>query len=280
MPILNAAHTVDRTGGLRISRLRLAGETLRCALTADLHLSADADKMICGVRPQQLAEQSFAEIADAAPDLTVVAGDLAFSRGRPGDFRACRKALEPVNGPLAIAPGNHDHRERLLGVLARERDPAERVVSVVESDAVNMVVLDSLYRTDVVPGLLGQEQRGWLAGTLNRLSGKPTVVVVHHPPVDHDNALLDGDRLLAILESAPSVHAVFTAHDHVFRLGKQGSLWMVGLPAVGFAFEQAGGKATEPTGWVEAEFAPRGVALKLRRSDGRSTRRRSLDWRR
>lgn len=286
MPILNSSPHVRRSGGLRISRFRLPGDAFRCALAADLHLSVNPAETICGFRPYVEAERAVAEISAADPAAMILAGDLAFSRGRTGDYRACRRILEPLAMPLVLSPGNHDHRARLLGVLAQEREPAERVVSVIESGPVRILVLDSLYRSDVVPGLLGQEQRSWLDGALSRFNPKPTVIVVHHPPLDHDNALLDGDRLLAILERHESVQAVFTAHDHAYRVRRtytvqrRRSLWMVGLPAVGFPFEPEGSNAAQPTGWVEAEFSPAGATLRLRRADGLPVRRRLLDWRR
>lgn len=280
MPVLNGVASVETTKGLRVSRLEIPGEEFRCALAADLHLSADPDETICGVRPRVLTGQAVAEIAEAGPDLTIVAGDLAYSRGRAGDYRACRRALAPIASPLALAPGNHDHRERLLAVLAQDRDPVDKVVSVVEAGPVRIVVLDSLYRTDVVPGLLGEEQRRWLDRTLRRASDKPTVLVVHHPLAEHDNALFDSDRLLGIVERRRSVQAIVTAHDHAYRARRENDLWRIALPAVGFPFEPVDGKPAETTGWIDARFTAKGVSLKLRATGGQTTRRRRLDWRR
>jgi 3',5'-cyclic-AMP phosphodiesterase len=151
-------------------------------------------------------------------------------------------------------------------------------VTVVEHEAVRVVVLDSLLYVNQVAGLLGRAQRAWLEGYLPTVADRPAVLFVHHPPTDEDGDLLDGDRLLAILRANRHVKAIFHGHAHVWALGRRDRLHVVSLPALGYNFSDA-----QPVGWVNARFRRDGVSLTLRalagnrEDDGKTT---VLEWER
>jgi 3',5'-cyclic AMP phosphodiesterase CpdA len=132
-------------------------------------------------------------------------------------------------------------------------------VTVVEHDAVRVVLLDSLLYVNQVAGLLGRAQREWLAAWLPTVADRPVVLFVHHPPTEDDGDLLDGDRLLAILRANRHVKALFHGHAHVWALGRRDGRHVVGLPALGYNFDDA-----QPVGWVDARFVASGVSLTLR----------------
>ena len=85
--------------------------------------------------------------------------------------------------------------------------------------------------------------------------------------------MLDGDRLLAILQPRSQVKAVFTAHDHLWRPEQRGRLHVIGLPSAGFSFVPA----STPVGWVEAELSPHGARLRLRTE--RAPEELQIEWR-
>ena len=149
-------------------------------------------------------------------------------------------------------------------------------MTVIEHEAVRVVVLDSLLYVNQVAGLLGKAQRAWLAAYLPKIADRPAVLFVHHPPSDEDGDLLDGDRLLGIVQANPHVKALFHGHAHVWALGRRDRLHVVSLPALGYNFSDA-----QPVGWVDARFRPDGVSLTLRAlagnraDDGKTT---SLEW--
>ena len=151
-------------------------------------------------------------------------------------------------------------------------------MTVIEHEAVRVVVLDSLLYVNQVAGLLGKAQRAWLAACLPTVADRPLVLFVHHPPTDEDGDLLDGDRLLEILRANRHVKALFHGHAHVWALGRRDGLHVVSLPALGYSFSDA-----QPVGWVDARFRPGGVSLTLRAvaghraDDGKTT---FLEWER
>ncbi|MEZ5362536.1 MAG: metallophosphoesterase [Bryobacterales bacterium] len=209
------------------------------ALLADLHLSADASVEYDGFRPldncARVVEQAFAEGVEGV----LVAGDLAWANGEAGDYDRIAAMLTPLSerAPVVLAPGNHDRRDRLLRRFHPEayslNEPA-KLITVIDTLQARLIMLDSLYRTDVVPGLLGQAQRHWLANTLDAEPDRPTLLFVHHPLGEDDGALLDAPRLLSIVEPRRQVKAIFTAHDHVWRLGREGACTWSRCPPSGF----------------------------------------------
>jgi 3',5'-cyclic AMP phosphodiesterase CpdA len=217
------------------------------------------------MNPWEHLRTASAQVAAARPDGVVICGDVARLEGREEDYRELRALLEPVAAvaPVYIAPGNHDDRASLAKVFPErpgQAAPVEgRLVTVVEHEALRVVVLDSLLSVNQVAGLLGQAQRAWLAGFLPQVADRPLVLFVHHPPTDADGDLLDGDRLLAIVEANLHVKAIFHGHAHVWSVGRRGRLPVVSLPALGYNFDDA-----QPVGWVDARFRGDGVSLTLR----------------
>lgn len=258
----------------RVARVSAAGD--RWALLADTHLSADPDAEYDGQSTLANVERAVAQIDAAGVEGAIVNGDVAWMEGLAADYD-CAAHVLGGRTPIAIALGNHDRRDHALQRFHPEafslNEPA-KLITVIDAPEVRFLLLDSLYRTDVVPGLLGQAQRRWLAQFLDREDEQPTVIVVHHPLTEDDGALLDGDRLLAILGPRRQVKAVFTAHDHVWRRELRGDLHVVGLPSAGFSFVPA----ATPVGWVEAQLSAGGATLRLRGRDAGEELR--LDWRR
>jgi 3',5'-cyclic AMP phosphodiesterase CpdA len=257
---------VERVAAGRVAWLR--GPGVRWALLADTHVSVDAEAQYDGFRTLGGAERAVSEALAAGVDGAIVNGDLAWALGAPGDYERLADTFAPLarRAPLVLAPGNHDDRENLVRRFRPEAfglaEPP-KLITVIDTPPARMIALDSLYRTDVVPGLLGEAQRRWLAATLDAEPNRPTVLFAHHPLGEDDGALLDGDRLLALVQPRRQVKAIFTAHDHVWRPERRGLLHVIGMPATSFAF-----LPTIRIGWVEAHFDSNGARLTWRSLQG------------
>jgi 3',5'-cyclic AMP phosphodiesterase CpdA len=260
----------------RVARLTVPGN--RWALLADTHLSADPEAAYDGQPTLANVRRALEQVATSGVDGVIVNGDLAWMEGRPDDYDQVAATFQQLaqTTPVAMALGNHDRLDRALRRFhpsAFSLNEPAKLITVIDAPAVRFVLLDSLYRTDVVPGLLGRAQRAWLRAFLDAEDKRPTVIVVHHPLSDDDGALLDGDRLLAILQPREQVKAVVTAHDHVWRHERRGRLHVVGLPAAGFSFTPA----SVSVGWIQADFSPHGAQLELR-TEG-APEALELEWR-
>jgi 3',5'-cyclic AMP phosphodiesterase CpdA len=259
-----------------------ASRELHLALLSDTHIPADRVNGYRGMNPWENLRVAAAQVATARPDGVLVCGDVARLEGREEDYRELKTLLEPVAAvtPVYVALGNHDDRARFRRVFSDTpgtRAPLDgRHVTVVEHEALRVVLLDSLLYVNQVAGLLGKGQRAWLEAWLPTVADRPAVLFVHHPPSDEDGDLLDGDRLLALARANPHVKAIFHGHAHVWGLGRRDRLHVVSLPALGYSFSDA-----QPVGWVDARFRADGVSLTLRAvagnraDDGRTT---VLEW--
>lgn len=199
---------------------------------------------------------AIAGVLKSSPQAALIAGDLAWDQGLPEDYAQLRGLLNPLASrlPLCLMLGNHDNRAAFLEEFFPSRAQAnpgvEKLITVIEHGPVRLILLDSLIRTDIVAGLVGKAQRCWLSHFLETSDQRPTLVVVHHPLDDGDDSLLDGDRLLRLLNPFPQVKAILTAHDHVYRASSLEGIHIIRLPAVGMPFD-----VREPVGWVEASLS-------------------------
>jgi 3',5'-cyclic AMP phosphodiesterase CpdA len=247
----------------------------RWALLSDPHIAADPEAVMRNVHLVEHLRAVVSEIGRQAtlPAGAIVNGDCALDRGLAGDYATFTEQLRPIvtsGVPLHMTLGNHDDREVFWTALhdAKPAVPpvASKHVSIVETARANWFLLDSLEVTKQTPGLLGEEQRAWLAKALDAHSEKPALIMVHHNPVSPDAAkktgLVDAPELLEILLPRRQVKAVFFGHTHVWRQFEQDGLHLINLPAVAYPF-----KPEELTGWVDCKLRDGGATLDPRAHD-------------
>lgn len=258
-------------------------EIARWAFISDTHVPADVENNYRGFYPYRNLKQVVEQVTADLPEGVVITGDLARLEGLPGDYENARTLLAPIidRRPVCVALGNHDHREHFLQVFkkpggAKQTVRAKHVV-VADAGPVRLIVLDSLFFVNKVPGLLGRAQRTWLADYLRAADEKPTLLCFHHTLGDGDGDLLDFPRLLEIIRPASQVKALVYGHSHVYRFSELDGIHLINLPASGYNFDDA-----QPVGWVEARLTATGGDFVLRavgghtEIDGRTT---TLHWR-
>jgi 3',5'-cyclic-AMP phosphodiesterase len=241
------------------------------ALLADTHLAADRGRVAHGINmTAHLTSVSQELLAlPKSPAGVFIAGDCAYNSGQKDDYAVLADLLEPIRRgqmPVHLALGNHDNRERFWDALqeqkAASRPLADRQVALVRTARANWFVLDSLEKTLSTPGLLGQEQLDWLAGTLDANPGKPALVLVHHNPgkLGTVSGLKDTEALFAIVRPRKQVKAYIFGHTHVWHVEQDLSgIHLVNLPPVAYVFQPS-----EPYGWVHAMLERKGMRLELR----------------
>ena len=255
--------------GAGATLLRSAAPEMHWALLSDTHIPSDAANAYRGFQPVANLKRIVPEIVAAKPQGALICGDVARLEGLAADYQAVRTILKPVmdNMPVAMALGNHDHRENFISVFGAAQTGAQalknRHVLVVEGPSVRLIVLDSLVEANSTPGFLGKAQRTWLAEYLKSSSDLPTLVFVHHTLSDDDGALLDAPRLFDIVRRVHKVKAIFYGHSHDYAYDQWEGIHLVNLPAVGYNFRDS-----EPLGWVDARLHGDGAALTLRSFGG------------
>lgn len=155
------------------------------------------------------------------PDLVVATGDLV-DEASLESYRTLRTILDGLGIPLVLIPGNHDDRAALAqtfpehgyltgigGLACFTRDYAE--LRIVAFDAV------IAGREHAEPSEAALE---WLDQTLRAASDRPTMLIMHHPPIHTGIAFMDAiqppnfGRLEQILQDHRQVKLILCGHVH------------------------------------------------------------------
>lgn len=256
---------------------------MRWALLSDTHIPEDVGNNYRGFFPYKNLEEIVPQIVPSTPDAVAITGDLARLTGQVGDYTNLKKLLTPLSEktPVFMSLGNHDHRGNFLKVFQELPDERQSVpgkyVVVANTPPVRVIMMDSLFHTNQVAGLLGKAQRRWLAEYLSADDDIQTIICFHHTVSDGDGDLLDLPRLYEIIVPIRKVKAVVYGHSHVYSFSQYEGIHQINLPATGYNFND-----NDPVGWVEAELTTNGGEFVLhttagnRDKDGAVTR---LAWR-
>jgi 3',5'-cyclic AMP phosphodiesterase CpdA len=155
------------------------------------------------------------------PDLVLLTGDLV-DDGGPGDYQLARDILASLKARFLVIPGNHDERSLFRAAFAdQDGMPTNGPINFVDdvSGPVRIVALDV-----TVPGMhhgaIDDASLGWLEGVLSSDADRPTVIMMHQPPITCDVPYLDryrcmgGDRLSALVSRYPAVERILCGHVH------------------------------------------------------------------
>lgn len=153
------------------------------------------------------------------PDLLLLTGDLT-EYGDAESYAVLAQALSGLPFPVWPMPGNHD--DRLALVRAFPQLPAREgpLDHVIEAADLRIAMIDSLE-----PGRHGgsftEAQAEWLSAELAAHPRRPTLVVIHHPPLISGIDWMDPGssepwiaRLGHVLAGQPQVKAILCGHLH------------------------------------------------------------------
>ena len=212
----------------------------------DLHIRVGPDD----VEGARRVAATVAAAAEFAPALTavVITGDIA-ENGTQGEYERARELLAPLTMPIHVIAGNHDNAGALAAAFGTETRWAARVGSL------RVVGCDT-----TVPGTDGGALNGdrlaWVADRLAE-DTTPTVLAMHHPPVDTGILSMDeigipaADRaaLGEVLAASPHVRRVISGHVHRAATAMLGDCPVVLCPSAErqLALDLAGGDDVEFT---------------------------------
>jgi 3',5'-cyclic AMP phosphodiesterase CpdA len=127
-----------------------------------------------------------------------------------------------LHARLLVIPGNHDDRPAFRAAFRDHTHmPPDGPVCFVdtESGPVRVVALDVTV-PDMHHGEIGDNEMSWLDGVLAAEPARPTVLMMHQPPLICGIPYLDkyrcmnGDRLEQLLWRYPAVERVLCGHVH------------------------------------------------------------------
>lgn len=161
------------------------------------------------------------------PAAIFASGDLT-ETGTPEEYAALAEILRGASsqfdlGPLYVGMGNHDRRAALLDTFpapCAAVDDHGFVQYAVEVGGLRLVMCDTV-EEGRAEGAFCEERASWLARTLDAAPSRPTVVILHHPPIPCGIQWMDPtfdpagrDRLGEALRGRSQVLGILSGHVH------------------------------------------------------------------
>lgn len=193
------------------------------AQISDLHVMRE-DRLAYGALDTQAClQRAIGRLNDLAPrpDVVAITGDLV-DEGSAREYARLRGCLDGLRLPYRLVPGNHDARGPLREAFPEQPwDDAEPgfCLFAEEFGDVLVVGLDSL-DPGRTAGRLCARRLAWLDRVLAARAGRPSLVMVHHPPFATGIAHLDGlplagaQEMLEIAARHGGVQRVVAGHVH------------------------------------------------------------------
>jgi 3',5'-cyclic AMP phosphodiesterase CpdA len=195
---------------------------------------------------------------DPAPDVVILTGDLV-DTGTEADYATARKKLARIRPPLYAIPGNHDARDAFRRTFAGADYLAKDGPLHFDVGADWPVRLLGLDIT--VPGHhhgdMDADACRWLDERLGEASGKPTLILMHQPPIDSGIACIDvykcenGTRLAEIVARYSEVERVLCGHVHRFMQARFAGTLLMTAPSTTTAIALRLAPDATPASFVE-----------------------------
>ncbi|SEG55780.1 phosphodiesterase [Marinobacterium lutimaris] len=194
------------------------------AQLSDLHIKAGGALAYAGKVDTYTALECAVDHLNAMkprPDLVMVSGDLG-DFGTLAEYRQARLALDRLEMPFHVIPGNHDERGAMREGFADHAylPSGEGHLSyALEDQPLRLVALDTS-EPGKPYGLMDSERVQWLESTLSERPEERTLLFMHHPPlavgITHMDVqcLQEAERLAVVLRRHPQVELILCGHLH------------------------------------------------------------------
>lgn len=153
------------------------------------------------------------------PDMILATGDLT-EAGTPESYAALAAAFATCPIPVHYIMGNHDLRAAFRNAFPEVPVADGFIQYALDAGPLRILMLDTL-EEGLHGGAFCEARAAWLDRALAEAPGRPTLVVLHHPPVDHgiDWMTVTGEepwiaRLAAVVSRHPQVVRLLAGHIH------------------------------------------------------------------
>jgi 3',5'-cyclic AMP phosphodiesterase CpdA len=216
------------------------------AQISDLHVTVEGALVVGKVDSQATIAAAVDRLnaLDPRPDLVVITGDLV-NGPKPGEYEALARLMEPLTLPWCAIPGNHDDRAGLREFCAGQPwlpPDGPFFQYTIDHLPVRIIALDTQAPGEV-PGVLCDQRLDWLADRLAEAPGRPTVLLMHHPPYEIGIGFMDKlrcfgrvERLAELVERHPAIERILCGHVHRQTCVRWHGTLASTVPAISFQF--------------------------------------------
>ena len=229
----------------------------------------------CYVKLEAL-EKSVLQInkLDPLPDIVIHTGDLSHN-GRPDEYRLSKSIMDVLNVPYLITAGNRDSNANLIDEfdLTSVEDHDQQLLQY-SADVVGyrLVSVDTSSKNSNL-GFLNFDRLAHLDGVLRQKQSCPTIIFMHHPPINLSNSEspeheYENIRMIKnfseIVDRHPQIIAFLCGHVHrafsshinaspvmvmppLSRMLYRGAIDHHKVPKIGFSLHSFQGDAFEGT---------------------------------
>ena len=153
------------------------------------------------------------------PDLLLATGDLT-ERGDIDSYARLAEALSSCDFPVLMSLGNHDIRLNFITQFPDVPVVDGFVQYTLEMQGLRLVVLDTL-EEGRHGGAFCETRAAWLRKTLAQDIATPTIIVMHHPPVEVGIQWMNTDpdepwvqNFSSAIVNAPNIVSIICGHIH------------------------------------------------------------------
>jgi Icc-related predicted phosphoesterase len=183
----------------------LNAQTLKFAFLTDLHVAPGLDN-------EEALHSVVADINDKNFDFVVVTGDLT-NTGSNAELISVKNALDKLNKPLLIIPGNHETNwSESAGLLFNQLWGNDRFLHRINGYL--LVGFNTGPFMKMGDGHVKQEDIQWLTNVLNQNKGEKVISFSHYPIADGLDNWTDVSKLL----NENDCMLAFCGHGHNLRL--------------------------------------------------------------
>lgn len=159
---------------------------------------------------------------DPPIDAVALTGDLA-DPGTAEDYALLLQPLRRLPMPLLPIPGNHDLRGPMRAAFGLPASPSPDgwIQYAVDVGPLRVIALDTLLVPEQPQGQLCAGRLAWAAGALAEAKDRPTLLLMHHPPIPLGIPGMDAMRLLegaeelaSLLRRHPRLVGILCGHYH------------------------------------------------------------------
>lgn len=158
------------------------------------------------------------------PDIVVHTGDIV-DDGRIVSYEHARKLLDKLKVKYFLTCGNHDNYDNLKQVFVDHNYLLDVEFSqyVVDFPELSLIFLDTVVANKEY-GELCEYRIKWLEKRLKEMV-KPTIIFLHHFPIDVENELfenlnlIESEKLSSLISNQNNVLGLYCGHYHYFKDG-------------------------------------------------------------